>query len=194
MRECNVVLISLYRNQNFAIRTLHSVLKGVNGINLHSIFFKESWANLATKPTATEEQLFMHKIIDLTPTVVCISVLSSYVPIAKKLTRLIRNNSSALIVWGGVHPTICPESCIKEVDIICRGEGEGALVDLVERLRDGKEYLDVKNLWINNKGNIIKNPMRPLIVFLFRLMVAIYFSLLTITRLQEVTQYFWMTV
>lgn len=160
---CNVVLVSLYRNQNFAIRILHSVLKGVNGINLHSIFFKESWANLATKPTVTEEQLFVQIIQKLNPTTVCISVLSSYIPIAKRLTRLIRDNSSALVVWGGVHPTICPESCIKEADIVCRGEGEGALVDLVVRLRDGKEYLDIQNLWINNNGNIVKNPMRSLI-------------------------------
>lgn len=162
-KECNVVLVSLYRNQNFAIRILHSVLKQIDSINIHSIFFKESWANLATKPTIIEERLFTQKIIDLKPTVVCISVLSSYVPIAKMLTTIIRDNSSSLVVWGGVHPTICPEPCIKEADIVCRGEGEGALVDLITCLKEGREYLDIKNLWINDKGNIIKNPMRPLI-------------------------------
>jgi len=163
MEECNVVLVSLYRTQNFAIRTLHSVLNDVKGIKVFSIFFKESWANVVTKPTVTEERLFVQKIIDLNPAVVCISVLSSYVPIAKRLTTLIKENSSALVCWGGVHPTICPESCIKVADIICIGEGEGALIDLMVRLRDGNEYFDIYNLWINHKGTIIKNPLRPLI-------------------------------
>ena len=106
--------------------------------------------------------MFVNKIIELKPAFVGISVLSPYVPIAKRLTKLIRDNSLSLVIWGGIHPTISPDSCIKEADIICVGEGEGAITDLVTHLRDGKEYLNIENLWINNGGHIIRNPMRSL--------------------------------
>ncbi|MGD9175465.1 MAG: radical SAM protein, partial [Desulfobacterales bacterium] len=36
------------------------------------------------------------------------------------------------------------------------------LTDLVQSLRDGKEYQHIQNLWSKNNGCITKNPMRPL--------------------------------
>ncbi|MHC9543663.1 MAG: radical SAM protein [Vulcanimicrobiota bacterium] len=158
-----IVLVALYKYQNFPIRIMHSLLENLDGIKPYSIFFKNYDTNVFKVPTVTEEDLFVKQIIDLNPNIVGISVLSPYVPIAKRLTKLIRDNSSALIIWGGIHPTISPESCIKETDIICVGEGEGAIKDLVINLRDGKEYLTIDNLWINNGSHIIRNPMRPLI-------------------------------
>jgi hypothetical protein len=35
-----VVLVALYRYQNFPIRILHSLLEKINGIEPHTIFFK----------------------------------------------------------------------------------------------------------------------------------------------------------
>lgn len=142
---------------------MHSLLEKIEGIKPYTIFFKNYETNIFKVPTDIEEGLFVKQIINLKPNLVGISVLSPHVPIAKRLTKLIRDNSSSLIIWGGVHPTISPESSIKEADIICVGEGEGALTDLVTHLRDGKEYINIDNLWINNGNNIIKNPMRPLI-------------------------------
>lgn len=158
-----VVLVALHKYLNFSIRLMHSLLENIEGIKPHTIFCKNSESNLFEVPTDIEEDLFVKKIIDLNPSLVGISVLSPYVPVAKKLTKLIRDNSSALVVWGGVHPTISPESCIKEADIICVGEGEGAITDLVTCLRDGKDYVDIKNLWINDGGIPLRNPMRSLI-------------------------------
>ena len=158
-----VVLVALYRYLNFPIRIMHSLLENIEGIKPYVIFYENYDTNVFKVPTDIEEDLFVNKIIDLNPRLVGISVLSPYVPIAKRLTKLIRDNSSALVIWGGVHPTICPESCIKDSDIICVGEGEGAITDLVKHLRDEKEYLNIENLWINNGNDIIKNPMRSLI-------------------------------
>ena len=53
-----------------------------------------------------------------------ISLLSPYVLIAKRLTELIKKNTSAIVIWGGVGPTISPKDHIKLTDIICIGEGE----------------------------------------------------------------------
>jgi len=43
------------------------------------------------------------------------------------------------------------------------GEGEGALVELVRNMRDGKEFHNVRNIWFKNKEKIVKNELRPLI-------------------------------
>ena len=34
------------------------------------------------------------------------------------------------IVWGGIHPTLFPQDCIKYADIVCVGDGEDAVLDL----------------------------------------------------------------
>ena len=41
----NVVLVALYKYQNFPIRILHSVLENIEGVELHTIFFKNHYTN-----------------------------------------------------------------------------------------------------------------------------------------------------
>ncbi len=68
-----------------------------------------------------------------------------------------------MIVWGGIHPTLYPEDCIGHVDVVCRGEGEGFMVDLAERVALGKELTDIPNGAFITEGQIIMNNPRPLI-------------------------------
>ena len=143
---------------------MHPLLDNIEGIKPYSIFFKDCNTNVFNAPTDREEKLFIKLMTELKPDLVGFSVLSPYMPIARRLTKLIKNNSSLpLVIWGGVHPTIFPESCISEVDMVCIGEGEDAIVDLVRCLRDKKGYGTIKNLWVKDGNRIIKNPMRPLI-------------------------------
>ena len=65
---------------------------------------------------------------------------------------------------GDPQPHLFPTVIEQEgIDIIYRGEAEDALVELLDRLQNGQDYTDVKNLWIKQGDRIIKNPMRPLI-------------------------------
>lgn len=160
----NVVLVALYRYRNFPIRMMHPLLENIDGIKPYSIFFKDCRSNVFSHPTKREEDLFIDIVLKLNPRIIGFSVLSPYVSVARRLTSLIKkHNSSTLVIWGGIHPTIAPDSCIDDVDMLCIGEGEGALTDLVECLRDAKPHQYIKNLWVKNNGHIIKNPMRPLI-------------------------------
>ena len=158
-----VVLVGLYRYLNIPTRILRPLIDKLERVNAHTIFYKNYDANIFNLPSPKEEEIFVDTIKQLNPQIVGISVLSPYVEIAKRLTYLIKKNSSSLVVWGGVGPTISPDVHIKETDVICVGEGERAFTELTEAVRDGKDYKKIKNLWINDGEKIIKNPMGPLI-------------------------------
>jgi len=69
-------------------------------------------------------------------------------------------------IAGGPHPTFSPEYVKEEgLDAICRGEGEHAIVELLERLATGASLDDCANFHIKNRetGEIHENPVRPII-------------------------------
>ncbi len=82
--------------------------------------------------------------------------------IAKEVKKYFGKNP--ITIMGGPHATFVPETVENPyIDIVCRGEGEGALLDLCNRLDRKEGITDIPNLWIKNNGNLIKNDVRPLI-------------------------------
>ncbi|MFH1308294.1 MAG: cobalamin-dependent protein [archaeon] len=73
------------------------------------------------------------------------------------------------IIWGGIFATTFPEFCIKHADIVCIGEGELALEELLKKIELGKNYYKTKNFWFKKGNKIIKNPVRPLFADLDKL-------------------------
>ena len=69
------------------------------------------------------------------------------------------------IIFGGIDPTICPDIIDHpSVDIICRGEGEFPILELLDKFDQTRKIAsDIENLWFKINGSIIKNPVRPLI-------------------------------
>jgi len=182
-----VVLISLFHYDNFALRLLYSYLQA-NNIPVYYISFKR----MKQKATSTlkNDYVEMHDFHDpvtdedinilleqldkLSPSLIGIGLQSIHLELGKNLTTKIKNKFKIPVVWGGVHPTIDPESCINHTDIICIGEGFNALLELSKNIIGGKPYDDIKNLWINKNGKIIKNGSRPLINNLDMLPFASY--------------------
>jgi anaerobic magnesium-protoporphyrin IX monomethyl ester cyclase len=65
--------------------------------------------------------------------------------------------------FGGPHATFFPELAREDgVDGVCRGEGEAALVDLVEALDGGgpQAVLGIENWSFHHNGDVIANPLR----------------------------------
>lgn len=113
--------------------------------------------------TNLEKNLFQ-AVKDYKPDVIGFSVTSGSEPYYLELIRRLRQHTKFISILGGPHPTFFPEIIEKEeVDIICRGEGDEALVELLDCLRDGRDYSGIRNLWLKKGGQVIKNPMRPLI-------------------------------
>lgn len=94
---------------------------------------------------------------------VCLSFLSDNFTRAGAMTRYLAPKIKAPILWGGVHSTIEPEGSMEYVDILCRGEGDEALPEFVELYAAGEPYHKVKNFWFKKDGEIIRNPLRPLL-------------------------------
>jgi radical SAM superfamily enzyme YgiQ (UPF0313 family) len=76
-----------------------------------------------------------------------------------------KTNPSIITVAGGYYPTLAPEEVINydSVDIICRGEGEYALLELISGLESNNDIKTIRNLWVKQNGEIYKNRIRPLI-------------------------------
>ena len=54
-------------------------------------------------------------------------------------------------VFGGPHPTYFPEYVEEPgVDAVCIGEGEGAMLDLVEALEAGRPLTGIENWWFKD--------------------------------------------
>jgi len=176
MKKTQVVIIGLYTYFNVPVRILHPVVDKLDGVKAHTIFYKNYDSNIFSLPSIKEEEIFVNTIKQLNPKIVAISLLSPYVLIAKRLTELIKKYTSAIVIWGGVGPTITPEEHIKLTDIICIGEGERALEELVVAVRDGKDYKNIKNLWVKDESKVIKNPQGSLIQDLDYLPFAEYGS------------------
>ncbi|MBL7196938.1 MAG: B12-binding domain-containing radical SAM protein [Candidatus Omnitrophica bacterium] len=158
-----VVLIALYNRYSFAIRTLHSVLAD-KGQSVQSIFFKDRKINKCfDPPTGKEIDILLQWIGERNPSLVGISVNSTFFKLAAHITDRIKKKIGSAVVWGGMHPTVKPLYCLDHADIVCRGEGEGAIVDLLSALRGEVLIETIPNLWVKNNGTIVKNKVRPLL-------------------------------
>lgn len=81
---------------------------------------------------------------------------------AAQLAQYIKKSLSVPLLWGGIHATLSPEECLQFADIVCIGEGEEALVELVEKFKNKNDYFHTRNFWFKMNGKLIKNELRPL--------------------------------
>ena len=113
------------------------------------------------------DELVINKALRFKPDLICFSAITNLYMQIKKLARQFKKLMPKVpIICGGIHPTSLPEETIEEdcFDMICLGEGEGAMEDLLQRMREKKSYNDIKNLWVKDAtGHIHKNEKRPVI-------------------------------
>jgi len=172
----NITLISLF-NIDFGIRHISSFLKS-KGYSTNIILFKQlrtkieyTCANyISPKPLRqkacldVDAKLLINLLSKLKPDIIGISVTSTSFITASILTGKIKQRFNIPVIWGGIHPTLCPEDCLRYADIICIGEGEHSMLELVQKLENKEEITSIKNLWIKKKDNSVeKNDVRNLI-------------------------------
>ncbi|MGD0100904.1 MAG: radical SAM protein [Acidobacteriota bacterium] len=154
----------IYKNVN---------LSGPSGILALSAVLRA--AGHETGLALAERRRFLAGVRDFNPDVLAYSVTTGFHRFYLNLNRqlrsvLARNGKRVLSLFGGPHATFFPEMIEAEgVDIVCRGEGEDAILDLANALSRGSDYSRIENLWVKNGAGIVRNDMRPLIASLDRL-------------------------
>jgi len=158
---CKVLLVSLYSSDAIGLRYISANLKK-NGCDVDLVFFKEKIleSDTLTLPTDEEYGLFFRLVRDLRPDVVGISLRSAFFRTASVLTKKIQAEFQMPVVWGGTHPNIAPEECLKIADLICLGEGEFVMMELAQRISAGQDYSALPGLWVRKGEGIIRNPIR----------------------------------
>lgn len=98
--------------------------------------------------------------------VVAFTATSNLFPFVKTYASLLKDKyPEKVTICGGPHPTLDPEQSIQAdgLDIICRGEGEYALLDLCNSMGKGLDSTKIENLWVKKDGVVHRNSLRPLI-------------------------------
>ena len=87
--------------------------------------------------------------------------MTGYADLTHRVIKRIRElNPSTYMIWGGIHPIIQPEDAIlADVDAICTGEGEFAFEELLQRLKEGRDYTHDEELLVQARSQ--RQRQRP---------------------------------
>jgi radical SAM superfamily enzyme YgiQ (UPF0313 family) len=95
--------------------------------------------------------------------VIGMSVMTNTFHRACRLTDAIREaDVRAPIVWGGPHPSLAIEESLGKADLVCRGEGEQPMLQVVEALEAGGDPTTAGSLAFRRNGRIVQTPVHPL--------------------------------
>ena len=106
---------------------------------------------------------FKEKINNFEPDILLVGCRSLEASFTAKLLKS-GNEKKIPVIIGGQHPTVSPERVINSevVDFICVGEGEEAILELIEKLEKNEDETKINNIWAKKDGKIFRNPVRPL--------------------------------
>lgn len=89
---------------------------------------------------------------------VMIAVYSSYAIRAVQVTNFVKKRyPGMMVIWGGPHCINQPELCLHYADAVCFSEGDQVVVDLVNKMEAGIDYLGTPNMAFNVDGSHVVN-------------------------------------
>jgi radical SAM superfamily enzyme YgiQ (UPF0313 family) len=83
---------------------------------------------------------------------------------AIKVARQVRKARPDLpIIFGGWHPSLAPDQTLQPdfVDVVVRGQGELTLLEIAQRLADGKGLEGIRGTSVKRDGCVVHEPERP---------------------------------
>ncbi len=107
---------------------------------------------------------FQRRIREELPDIVGFITMTREYPQVKEYATWVKEIADITTISGSYHPTTMPEETIatEGIDMLCQGEGEEAMLELARAMSSGGNWHDIPNLWVKDKGKIIRNPVRPL--------------------------------
>jgi anaerobic magnesium-protoporphyrin IX monomethyl ester cyclase len=110
----------------------------------------------------------VQRALDSRPDLIAFSVYTGNFRWCLSIAERIKQRSAVPIVFGGVHPTAVPERVLLHncVDFVIIGEGENALLDLLEHLKASsqpEQIAKLPNLGVRINGSACIAASRPYI-------------------------------
>lgn len=103
---------------------------------------------------------YKNMFLDFKPDYVMISCRSNEWGLVKEMVKI---SYPTPVIVGGAHPTVVPEEVLAYAKIIVRGEGEGTVEELLDKLESGRDITSIPNVWTKSGGKVWRNDVRPLI-------------------------------
>ncbi len=113
-------------------------------------------------PHSKEE--FIQKFKSYDCDIVGFSTRTTAFPDIKNMAVWLKEISNVFTFCGSYHVTLVPDEVIaaEGIDCACIGEGEYPVRELCDRFFDG-DFYDIQSMYFKVNGEIIKNPVRPLL-------------------------------
>lgn len=143
-------------------RTAGRTLDEIRIENLQVRKFDLEHVGVRFKPTNYIDD-FRKKVEAFKPDLIGVSAVEDTWLQARTLIESVSGTPAKVIV-GGVFPTLAPDIPIAhpDVDMICIGEGEYAIIELANALEHGVDPSAIQNLWVKQAdGTVAKNAVRP---------------------------------
>ncbi len=114
-----------------------------------------------------KDRHLLNSVAKFRPEIVAFSCVTGTQGWALNLCRRIKTeiDPGIITLMGGPHPTFFPEIIenYPYLDMICVGEGEGALLDILGAGNNPEAFTQFDNLHVRIQDTVVKNPPRPLI-------------------------------
>ncbi len=171
-----IYLLTILKEEGHDIRLFDMTFYGID-IDKHHVHMRAK--NLNFRPidltqygviyrkSTTEEVKsdLVEKVGQFRPDVIGVSITEDNSLVGLELANIVKKKyPKTKIIFGGVFCMTNPEAIIKHpsVDIVCTGEGEIALPELLRNLEYGENITEIQGLWIKQEDNtIVKNPVAP---------------------------------
>jgi anaerobic magnesium-protoporphyrin IX monomethyl ester cyclase len=93
---------------------------------------------------------------------VMVAVYSSYAFRAVQITEFVHTRYPGMkVIWGGPHCISAPELALRYADAVCFSEGDEAVLQLLEKMDAGLDFIDTPNMAFNHNGTRIINEVLP---------------------------------
>ena len=183
----NIVLISIYDRNAYGQRLMSANLKQL-GHQCHMIFLKRyntdwsyeleleigeyPWMGVNERGkvfkyasnshiSPRELELLRDLLARLRPNVIGMTVNTPLRVQNVKVTESIKDHFDIPVVWGGYDPTVNAPQCLELCDYACVGEGDQTIIEIAERIDQGRSFDDVCNLAYKREGKTVFNPKAP---------------------------------
>ena len=165
-----ITLISPYPDiTNYGLRTLSSTLRQA-GHQTQLICMPDFAGDGESVHIKMSEERYpkevIRQLLDIMrdSDMVGITLMTHYFDTAKQLTRAIKEELGIPVIWGGFHPSVRPDECIKHADYVAIGDAEDLILQLADRLSQGDtgRLHDIKSLIWRHGSEVHRNQVGSL--------------------------------